>query len=140
MHLNRLNAVVKRISHASRMDLRLQLLGLHGGSVTVTATECTRGDELLEMAHGLLPSKQGASLQLLCGDRKVSMDKTLKEQGLVDQVLSYVYIATDVCQPQTRDPKVLSKLSLHFKRGEREGLREKMHGEKTRTAFDSEAS
>ncbi|CAL1159355.1 unnamed protein product [Cladocopium goreaui] len=72
--------------------LELQICGVHGYDFNLRVSESISGKDLLELVRGYLPSKRGAALWLLWKDQKISLTKTLKEEGLRDSpVVNYVF-------------------------------------------------
>ncbi|CAK9064751.1 unnamed protein product [Durusdinium trenchii] len=84
---------------ASKEELQVQVLGLHGDGFNL---QVLTGSELRKMIRDRLPCKDGARVSVLRGTEKLSLRKTLTEQGLApgqSLSLSYTYEAVDLQDP-----------------------------------------
>ncbi|CAK9026545.1 unnamed protein product [Durusdinium trenchii] len=81
-------------------EIQVSVSGLDGYSFTVTVSEQLLGRELWDIIHARLPPKPGARLLLQHESQRLSLSRSLKEQGLSKALtgtgLSYVYVAIDL--------------------------------------------
>ena len=93
-------AVSDAIPGARQADLMgLHICGLNGEELMRLHLHgaCT-GREVRQMVAEKLPSKPGATFLLYHGVSKLKLDKTLAEQGIVDEeTLTHTFCPTDLC-------------------------------------------
>ena len=76
-----------------------KVLGWHGDELNLQASKLLTGSELRRMIRDRLPSKAGARVSVLKETEKLSLKKTLTEQGLAEKQpvsLSYTYEAANL--------------------------------------------
>jgi len=82
----------------SSHGLDVSVVGLDGETFTLRVMESKTGRDLRDLIVGRIPSKAGACISLLHQSQKLSMNKTLREQGLTQESasLSYVYLPVNL--------------------------------------------
>mmetsp|Transcript_9873 Transcript_9873/g.22001 ORF Transcript_9873/g.22001 Transcript_9873/m.22001 type:complete len:427 (-) Transcript_9873:150-1430(-) len=83
--------------------LHLHFSGLNGGDFHLSVPDHLVGEELLHALRLRVPPKPGANVFVYFGDTKLSMTKTLKEQGLQQfSSLCYVYLRRNALKAWTK--------------------------------------
>eukprot|EP00435_Cladocopium_sp_Y103_P027979 s595_g6.t4 len=78
--------------------LELHISGLSNYEFTLTVDDTMLGSELLKKVREQLPSKQASVISLIYRVSSLSLEETLRGQGLADHAdLQYVYLPADMC-------------------------------------------